>query len=128
MPNPDAILTSGFATQISGEVANLATSGATATASAIIATGSSNTTGTSPFSLYMSQSATTLQAQAPVVQVGQGQIVQIGLLASANSSAVTSTGVSTGTSTGSYMRDLMSALATIGSLSASQAVKPASKG
>jgi flagellin-like hook-associated protein FlgL len=120
VPNPDAILTSGFATQISGEVANLATSGATATASAIIATGSSNTTGTSPFSLYMSQSATTLQAQAPVVQVGQGQIVQIGLLASANSSAVTSTGVSTGTSTGSYMRDLMSALATIGSLSASQ--------
>jgi flagellar hook-associated protein 3 FlgL len=120
VPDPDAILTSGFATQISGEVANLATNGATATASAIIATGSSNTTGTSPFSAYMSQSATTLQAQAPVVQVGQGQIVQIGLLASANSSAVTSTGVSTGTSTGSYMRDLMSALATIGSLSSSQ--------
>jgi flagellar hook-associated protein 3 FlgL len=68
----------------------------------------------------MSQPAATLQAEAPVVQVGQGQIVQVGLLASANSSTVTSTGVSTGTSTGSYMRDLMSALATIGSLSSSQ--------
>ena len=44
-----------------------------------------------------------------------GQTVQVGLLASANS-AVTSSPPSTGP----YMRDLMSALATIGSLSSSQ--------
>ena len=65
----------------------------------------------------MSQPAATLQADTPVVQVGESQTVQVGLLASANSSAVISTGTST---TGSYMRDLMRALATIGSLTSSQ--------
>jgi flagellin-like hook-associated protein FlgL len=117
VPNPDQILSSGFATQIAGEVGNLATNGAAVTAAATLATAQSNATGTSPFSLYMSQSAPALQADTPVVQVGQGQTVQVGLLASANSSAVTSTGTST---TGSYMRDLMRALATIGSMSSAQ--------
>jgi len=117
VPDPDQILGSGFYTQINGEVGNLASNGAAATAAATLATASSNATGTSPFSSYMTQPAATLQAETPVVQVGQGQTVQVGLLASANSSAVTSTGSST---TGSYMRDLMRALATIGSLSSSQ--------
>ena len=57
---------------------------------------------------------------APVVQTGDGSTVQTGLLASANSVAVSS-GTST---TGSYMRDLMRALATIGSMSSSQANDP----
>jgi flagellin-like hook-associated protein FlgL len=59
-----------------------------------------------------------LQPDAPVVQVGQGQTVQVGLLASTNGATVTSTGTST---TQSYTRDLMRALATIGSLTGSQA-------
>ena len=46
----------------------------------------------------------------------EGGVVQTGLIASANSVSV-STGTST---TGSYMRDLMRALATLGSLSSSQ--------
>ena len=117
VPNPDQILGSGFYTQINSEVGNLASNGATATAAATLATASSNAAGTAPFSSYMSQPAATLQPDTPVVQVGQGQTVQVGLLASANS-AVPSTGSST---TGSYMRDLMRALATIGSLSSSQA-------
>jgi flagellin-like hook-associated protein FlgL len=117
VPAPDQILSSGFATQIAGAVAGLAANGATATIASTLATAASNAGGTSPFSTYMSQSAPTLQADTPVVQVGQGQTVQVGLLASANSSAVTSTGSST---TGSYMRDLMRALATLGSLSAGQ--------
>ena len=54
------------------------------------------------------------------LQTGEGGTVQTGLLASANSVAV-STGTST---TGSYMRDLMRALATIGSMSSSQANDP----
>ncbi len=116
VPDPDQILTSGLYSQINGEVGGLAANGAAATAAATLATASSNAAGTSPFSVYMSQPAATLQAATPVVQVGQGQMVQVGLLASANS-AVTSTGSST---TGSYMRDLMRALATIGSLSSSQ--------
>ncbi len=116
VPNPDQILTSGLYTQINSEVGGLAANGAAATTAATLATASSDAAGTSPFSAYMSQPATTLQAATPVVQVGQGQMVQIGLLASANSAA-TSTGSST---TGSYMRDLMRALATIGSMSSSQ--------
>jgi flagellar hook-associated protein 3 FlgL len=117
VPGPDLILGSGFYTQINSAVGNLASNGAVATAAATLATASSNAAGTSPFSVYMSQSAATLQADTPAVQVGQGRTVQIGLLASANG-AVSSTGSST---TGSYMRDLMRALATIGSLSSTQA-------
>lgn len=116
VPDPDQILSSGFYTQINSEVAGLGANGAAATVAATLATASSNATGTSPFSAYMSQPAATLQAATPVVQIGQGQTAQVGLLASANS-AVPSTGSST---TGSYMRDLMRALATIGSLSSAQ--------
>jgi len=116
VPDPDNILTSGFYTQINVAVGNLATAGATATAAATLAVASSNAAGTSPFSANLSQPAATLQAQIPTVQVGQNDSPQVGLLASANAQAV-STGSST---TGSYMRDLMRALATIGSLSSSQ--------
>ena len=63
----------------------------------------SNATGTSPFSAYLSQPAASISA--PVVQTGEGGTVQTGLLASANSVAVSS-GTRTPT-TGSYMRDLM---------------------
>jgi flagellar hook-associated protein 3 FlgL len=117
VPDPDQILSSGFTTQINSAVGALATNGAAATAAATLATAASDAAGTSPFSAYMSQPAAILQTDTPVVQIGQGQTVQVGLLASANS-AVPSTG---GSTTGSYMRDLMRALATIGSLSTSQA-------
>jgi flagellar hook-associated protein 3 FlgL len=50
------------------------------------------------------------------VQVGNGQMVTIGIAASTNGS-VSSTGTST---TQSYMRDIMRALATIGSLTSAQ--------
>jgi flagellin-like hook-associated protein FlgL len=116
VPSPDAILGSGFYTQINAAVGMLATSGSAATAASTLATASSNAAGTSPFSTYMSQAATTLTAALPAVQIGDGQAVQIGLSASANS-FVASTG---GSTTGSYMRDLMRALATIGSLSSGQ--------
>jgi flagellar hook-associated protein 3 FlgL len=114
VPSPDNILTSGFYTQINAAVAGLSTNGASATTAATLAIASSNATGTSPFSAYMSQPASSISA--PEVQTGEGGTVQTGLLASANSVA-TSSGTST---TGSYMRDLMRALATLGSLSSSQ--------
>jgi flagellar hook-associated protein 3 FlgL len=114
VPNPNAIGSSGFATQIAAAVGGLSAS----TASTTLSIASSNATGTSPFSAYLSQPAGALQA--PALQVGPGQIQQVGLLASANS-AIASTGTST---TGSYMRDLMRALATIGSLTSSQVNDP----
>ena len=118
VPNPDAIGSSGFATQIATAVSALSTNGAAATAAATLSIASSNAAGTTPFSAYLSQPAGA--AQAPALQTAGGQIQQVGLLASANSS-IASTGTST---TGSYMRDLMRALATIGSLSSSQVSDP----
>jgi flagellin-like hook-associated protein FlgL len=101
-------------------VGNLSANGANATSASTLAIAASNASGTSPFSTYMSQPATTLQPDIPVVQVGQNQTVPIGLLASANTS-VPSTGSET---TGSYMRDVMCAMATIGALSSSQVSDP----
>ena len=112
VPSGDAILSSGFFTQIQSSVAALSANGAAATAAATLATASSNAIGTSPFSAALS-TATPAQASVPT---GGGSSVTAGLVASANSTAVSS-GSST---TGSYMRDLMRALATIGSLSSSQ--------
>ena len=118
VPDPDNILSSGFYTQINTAVSGLTTNGSAATIASTLATASSNATGTSPFSAYMSQSPPAISP--PIVQTGEGGTTQIGLLASANSVAV-SGGTST---TGSYMRDLMRDLATIGSMSSSQANDP----
>jgi flagellar hook-associated protein 3 FlgL len=120
LPSPDNILTSAFYTQINAAVTSLSTNGAAATINSTLATASSNDPGTSPFSAYMSQPASDLSA--PVVQVGPDTTVSIGLYASANSYA-DSSATSTST-TGSYMRDLMRSLATIGSMSSSQANDP----
>lgn len=114
VPDPDSILTSGFYTQIAAQVGQLGAQGAAATIANTLVIAGSDAPGTSPFSTYLSQPVASLQA--PTIQIGQGQTASVGLLASANS-AVASTGTST---TGSYMRDLMRALATIGSMSSSQ--------
>jgi flagellar hook-associated protein 3 FlgL len=118
VPDPNNILSSGFYTQINTAVSTLTTNGSAATIASTLATASSNAAGTSPFSAYMSQSPPAISP--PIVQTGESDTTPIGLLASANSAAV-SGGTST---TGSYMRDLMRALATIGSMSSSQANDP----
>ncbi len=130
VPAPDSILTSGFYTQINAAVGNLAINGSAATATATYDVATSNAPGTSPFSAWLSQPSTTLQANPPVVQVGQNQSEPVGIPASANGLIPDS--VSTGnaivggppSTTGSYMRDVLRALATIGSLSSSQANDP----
>jgi flagellar hook-associated protein 3 FlgL len=118
VPSPDNILSSGFYTQINAAVTSLSTNGAAATIASTLAIASSNASGTSPFSTYMSQPASSISPL--VVQVGNSQTVQYSMLASANS-ATQSSGTST---TGSYMRDLMRSLATLGSLSSSQVNDP----
>ncbi len=78
----------------------------------------------SPFSGYLS---TTAAPALPTVQIGQNETEPAGISASAN--GLIPTGVSTGpaipggppTTTGSYMRDVLRALATIGSLTSAQA-------
>ncbi|MBV9537669.1 MAG: hypothetical protein JOY70_01915 [Acidisphaera sp.] len=116
VPNPDAIGSSGFATQIAAAVGSLGGNGAPATIAATLAAASSNAPGVSPFSAALSQPAASLQALRTSVPTGAGASVPTGILASANGD-VTSTGSST---TGSYMRDVLRALATIGSLSSTQ--------
>jgi flagellar hook-associated protein 3 FlgL len=118
VPEAASILSSGFYAQINTAVSALSANGAGATAAATLATAASSATGTSPFSTYLSQPPASIGA--PVVQTGEGSSVRTGLLASANSVAVSS-GTST---TGSYTRDLMRALATLGSLSSSQVNDP----
>jgi flagellar hook-associated protein 3 FlgL len=118
VPDPDQITSSGYFTQMSAAVANLTAVGGPATAAATLAIAGSNAPGTSPFSAYMSQSVPNLTL--PQVATGPGQSQTIGLLASANTASISS-GTST---TGSYMRDLMRALATVGSLISTQASDP----
>jgi flagellar hook-associated protein 3 FlgL len=113
VPNPDNILTSGYFTAIQGSVSDLGTW----TPEATLLIGGPTDPGNSPFSTYMAG-----QPVPPVVQAGANSMVQTGLLASANSAIPASPGPpASTTSTGSYMRDLMRALATIGSMSSSQA-------
>jgi flagellar hook-associated protein 3 FlgL len=126
VPDPDTILTSGFYTQIKAAVAGLAgNAAATAQATWKIAAGPPDGTGPSPFSTNMSKSSAALQAQLPTVQVGQNNTEKIGLLASTNAlipDSVAPAAIPGGPSatTGSYMRDVLRALATIGSLNSSQ--------
>jgi flagellar hook-associated protein 3 FlgL len=133
VPDPNSMLTSGFYTQINAAVTafnGTSPNDAAGVANTTFAVATSNVTGTSPFSLYMSQPAATLLTQLPTVQVGQNQTQPVGLLASANTlipASVSAGPAITGgppTTTGSYMRDVLRALATIGSLSSSQANVP----
>jgi len=130
VPNPGNILTSGFYTQISAAVGGLAVNGAAATATATYTVATSNAAGTSPFSVWLSQPSAVLQAKPPVVQVGQNQTEPVAIPASANGlipESVSSGNTIIGgppSTTGSYMRDVLRALATIGSLSSAQASGP----
>ena len=112
VPNPDAILSSPFYTQIGTAVAGLSTNGAAATAAATLAVASSDAAGTTPFA--------GAPGQAQTVDLGSAAPVQVGVLANRNTLAV-SGGTST---TGSYMRDVLRGLATIANLSSSQASDP----
>ncbi len=133
VPDPNNMLTSGFYSQINAAVTGfngMPPNDAAGVATATFNVAMSNVAGTSPFSLYMSQPAATLLTQLPTVRVGQNQSQPVGLLASANTlipASVSAGPAITGgppTTTGSYMRDVLRALATIGSLSSSQANVP----
>ena len=109
VPGAATITTSPFFTQIGAAVASLGANGAAATAAATLAVAASDATGTTPFSATA--------GQAPTLDLGTGAPVQVGVLASANTLAV-SGGAST---TGSYIRDVLRGLATLANLSSGQA-------
>ena len=99
--NAGNILSSSFFTSIQTAVSGLQANGAAATAASTLAVAS----------------PVTPSGAVPTVEAGPGERVQAGVLASANTLA-TSSGTST---TGSYIHDLLRSLATLGSLSSSQA-------
>lgn len=114
VPDPDRIAQSGFFTQIAAAVGDLSAT----TAATTLGIAGSNAAGTSPFSAYLSQPSAGLTP--PTARTGDGVAEPIGLVASANTTAISAGG----TTTGSYMRDLMRALATVGSLTSGQASDP----
>ncbi len=118
--DPSAIGGSGFVTAINAAVLSLDSIGADAVAASTLATAASDTPPDTPFSPYLSQPAGLLAGERPAVEAGDGRIVPTGVLASANGDA-TSGGPST---TGSYSRDVLRALATLGSLSSAQFNSP----
>jgi flagellar hook-associated protein 3 FlgL len=133
VPDPDNFLSSGYYQQINAAVTafnGTPPNDAAGVANATFATATSNVAGISPFSAYMSQPAATLLTQLTTVQVGANTTEPVGLLASANTLIPTSLSglpaIAGGppTTTGSYMRDILRALATIGSLSSTQANDP----
>ena len=112
VPNPDDITSSAFFTQIGAAVSGLGANGAAATVASTLAIASSDAAGTTPFSGP--------PGTAPTLDLSSGgttQQVQVGVLANANTLAVSS-GSST---TGSYTRDILRGLATLANLSSGQA-------
>jgi len=107
VPDPSSVTSSAFYSAIQTAVAALPTTGAAALQSQSLTIAGPGAT--SPFS-------TTLEASnlPATVDLGNGEQVQVGMLADQNTDAV-STGTGT-TSTGSYMRDIMMGLATLGSM------------
>jgi flagellar hook-associated protein 3 FlgL len=116
-PVPDAadMTQSAFYAAIQSAVANVSANGAAATQAQLLAAAAPGPT--SPFSASLE--ATNQVASA---DLGGGQTVQLGVLADQNTDAV-SAGTGT-TSTGSYLRDVLMALSTVGSLGTASAADP----
>ncbi len=110
VPDPQNVAGSAFATAIQNALAALPASGAAAVQAQLIAIASPG--GTSPFSATLEASR-----RPATVDLGNGERVQVGVLANQNTDAV-SAGVGT-TSTGAYVRDIFLGLSTLGALNGS---------
>ena len=107
--DPGSILQSSFFTTIADSVAAVGTTGADTAESATLAAASDNSSGASVFSTALSVDGTSATSLEHTVAVGEQDNAAVGFVATAG-------GAATSTSTGSSIRDLMRALATVGSL------------
>ena len=128
VPDPDNILASGFYSQINAAIGGLSpTVNNAATVAQTTFDACQVRRHASPFSTYLT---VTPSPSLPTVQVGQNQTETTGISASANGLIPVSQSVGQTipggplSTTGSYMRDVLRALATIGSLSSGQASEP----
>lgn len=108
VPNPNGILGSSFFISIQSAVGSLSGAGAGTTETSVISAATANT----PFAASLATSA-----GLPQVVGANGTLITTGIAANANAFIGPSTGSGT---TGSYMLDIMTNLAAIGSLSSGQ--------
>lgn len=116
VPNPQGIATSGMATDIAAAVAGLSAGNAAAVAAATLAAATSDASGTTPFSVFLSDPAQGLLEARRSVPASEGERVAYGIVANRNAAAA-----STGDTTGSWSRDILRGLATLAALDPSQA-------
>ena len=128
VPDSDNILASDFYSHINAAIGGLSPTVNNAATVAQTTFDTAKFGGTaSPFSTYLT---VTPSPSLPTVQVGQNQTETTGISASANGLIPVSQSVGQTiqggppSTTGSYMRDVLRALATIGSLSSGQASEP----
>ena len=103
------LATTGLVSSIVSTVASVGTTGAAATEAAALATASDNSPAGSVFSAQLSTSAVLAQGSVPQLQIGPGETISNGMVA-------TQGGAPTAQSTGSPIRDLITALATAAGL------------
>ena len=107
--DPSSIAASPFFQAISASVASVGTTGAAAVETATLAAASDNTLTGSVFSTAFSVGGAAAASLTHTVTVGEQDHVAVGFVATAGTAP-------SATSTGSQIRDLMRALATVGSL------------
>ncbi len=107
--DPSNITSSAFFQTISASVASVGTTSAAAVEAATVAAASDNTAAQSLFSSALSVGASVATRLAHTVTVGEQDHVAVGFVATEGTTP-------TATSTGSSIRDLMRALAVVGSL------------
>ena len=100
----------GLVSGIISAVSAVGTAGAAATQAATLGLASDNSPGNSVFSAQLSAPAPHAASLAPSLQIGQGEVIANGIVA-------TQGGPATAQSTGSPIRDLITALATVAGLS-----------
>lgn len=119
VPDPDAILTSGMATQIAAAVAGLVPGGAAAANAATLAAAQDNTVGVTPFSVFQTTGAGATEPRRGV-PVADGVVVETGLFAARNATP----GASVGETAGAWSRDLLRGLMTLAAIVPAQAQDP----
>jgi len=116
VPDADGIASSDMATDIATAVAGLSAGNAAGVAAATLAVASSDATGTTVFSAFLSDPATGLTEPRRAVPAAEGERVDYGVSANRNAAAT-----SEGETTGSWSRDILRGLATLAALDPSQA-------
>lgn len=116
VPDPDALPSSGFATQVASAVASLGGGNAATVAAATLAAAQDDSAGVTPFSAFVVDPATGATEPRRTVPADDGTRVEVGLFANRNAAAV-----STGETAGSWARDLLRGLASLAALSPASA-------